>query len=175
MGQLHVDSLYPLAAAEKGGVQAMVPFKAKMLMMAVCSWLRISTSYKHTHRLFKTWQKECLKIMFKKAWHVIRNVCLLTLHIELSSAAVCVHKSAQHVCLKHLLCPYLVHGVLGDDLECPQGSSQVHEHDRNGPQGYDCQDAHKRVDPYSSSGNTQLKHGHTHTQSLEVSKGNKKE
>lgn len=34
---LHVDSLYPLVLDEKGGVQAMVPFRAKMLMIAVCS------------------------------------------------------------------------------------------------------------------------------------------
>ena len=44
------DSLYPLAAAEKGGTQAMVPFKAKMLMIAVCNWLRMSTSYKHKRK-----------------------------------------------------------------------------------------------------------------------------
>lgn len=44
-----VDSLYPLDVAEIGGTQAMVPFKAKMLMIAVCSWLRMSTSYKHKH------------------------------------------------------------------------------------------------------------------------------
>lgn len=46
MERMDVDSLYPLAMEEKGGEQAMVPFTAKMLMMAVCSWLRISTSYK---------------------------------------------------------------------------------------------------------------------------------
>lgn len=60
--------------------------------------------------------------------------------------------------LQRLVCLYLVHGVFGDDLDCPQGSLQVHEHDGNRPEGNDCQDADKWVDPYCSSGYTQLKH-----------------
>lgn len=60
--------------------------------------------------------------------------------------------------LQRLLGLHLVHGVFGDDLDRPQGSLQVHEHDGNRPQGNDCQDANKWVDPYCSSGYTQLKH-----------------
>lgn len=50
--QLSVNSLYPLAGAEKGGAQAMVPFTARMLMIALCSWLRTSTSYRKKDRHF---------------------------------------------------------------------------------------------------------------------------
>lgn len=97
--------------------------------------------------------------MRMKPYRVKRGYLLSTMRCV--KKAVWVHKSAQHVCTKCPLCSYLVHGVLGDDLECPQGNPQVHEHDRNGPQSNDCQDAHKWVDPYCSSSNTQLKRGHT--------------
>lgn len=60
--------------------------------------------------------------------------------------------------LQRLMCLYLVHGVFGDDLDCPQGSPQVHEHDGDRPKGNDCQDANKWVDPYCSSSYTELKH-----------------
>lgn len=35
---------------EKGGEQAMVPSKARMLMIDACSWLNTSTSYGESHR-----------------------------------------------------------------------------------------------------------------------------
>lgn len=53
---------------------------------------------------------------------------------------------------------YLVHGVLGNDLDCSQGCPQVHEQDRYRPQSYDCQDTYKWVDPYCSSSDVHLKH-----------------
>lgn len=37
--------LDPRAWEENGGEQAMLPFKAKMLIIAVCSWLRTSMIY----------------------------------------------------------------------------------------------------------------------------------
>lgn len=84
---------------------------------------------------------------------------LVTVHQE-----VCKQLFVSSACVfKAYRVPHLVHGVLGDDLECPQGNPQVHERDRYRPQGDDCQDAHKWVDPYGSSCNAQLKHGHTHT------------
>lgn len=51
---------------------------------------------------------------------------------------------------------HLVHGVLWDDLERLQRHLKVHEHDGDRPQGYDGQDAHKGVDPYGRTGDTQL-------------------
>jgi len=67
-----------------------------------------------------------------------------------------VHGSARHI-FKVPLVPYLVHGVLGDDLDSSQGNPQVHERHRYRPQGYDCQDAYEWVDPYSRSLNGELK------------------
>lgn len=95
-------------------------------------------------------------------WHLISLLtashiyepCWLLSTMKCVNSCFCVFKVS--------LVPYLVHGVLGDDLECPQGHPQVHKGDGYRPQGYDCQDAHKWVDPYSSSCNGQLKHGHTH-------------
>lgn len=71
---MEIDSLYPLAGAEKGGEQAMVPFKAKMLTMAVCSWLRISTSYKN-----KCTQ---LTLLNTKLEHLVKDLEAIRLHVK---------------------------------------------------------------------------------------------
>lgn len=100
-----------------------------------------------------------LLVMFTYSQPYMRSACVLS-HKVCEQLFVCTEMSSTRV-FKASHVPYLVHGVLGDDLDCPQGSPQVHEHDRYRPQSYDCQDAHKWVDPNSSSFNAQLKHTHT--------------
>lgn len=52
--------------------------------------------------------------------------------------------------------PYLVHGVLGHNIQAAQKTVGVHEDDGHGPQGGDGEDANERVDPDGCTSDLQL-------------------
>lgn len=66
---------------------------------------------------------------------------------------------------------YLIHSILGDDLDAAQCVPYVHKHDAYRPQGSNSQDSYKRVYPDSSSCYLQLQ-AKIYTQDREVNAHN---